>query len=776
MLALRHLARHKTFSFINIGGLAVSLASCVFIFYFVYDEFTYDRFHTNADRIHRITQVFKSKEDTQNLLWTHQKLGPYLKRVYPQVEEFVRMWDTEAVFGKSDKETKGIVWTDPSVFKVFTYPLIEGNPNTALNEPKSIVISESLSRKYFHGMAMGEFVEIEGKPYEVTGVMRDVPANSDKLVNALARGEFGGEEDKELDFGYQTYLLLKEGENPEFIHSELSRELGTFNRPSGGYLQMTNDMQALTDLHFYTGTGMDNPKGSEVNTKILAVVACVLLIVALFNFVNLTTVRSLERSKEVGVRKVAGAQKGQLIRQFLRESAVAVIISAMLALVLIIVMSSVFTAVSGKHIAFNNDSDLLIIGGISALLMITSIASSLYPAWILSSYKPVKALKNQTDLSTGGILRKALTTIQFGLSTALMIFLSTVLYQTEFMRSSDPGFNKDKVLVVKIPDDSISRAHTATYIEEFMKVASVSETGVGGFGSTPGTTDVVASPISFTVNGEKKEPIVSNTIADAHYTSILGLNAIEGTSFHNLPAGDAEGKAIINQSFAKLAGWANPIGETIHTYGGDAVIIGIIPDFHFKSLHTKMEPLAILGMKKVDPDARQLFIKTTTSDIDELRTTWQRLLPDHPFEYNFLNDYFDKQYQAEMTLQTIFLYFTLITIFIAGSGLFGLTIYHVEKKTREISIRKVLGAGVTSLIILLSKEFFYLTVGGITLGTIGGAFIASRWLTGFAYHVDPGFTTLVLPVIAIVLMSMGILVYRTYRGSVQNPVKGMKTE
>lgn len=779
MLAVRHLIRHKTFSFINIGGLAVSLASCVFIFYFVYDEFTYDRFHDKADRIFRITQLFKTKEGTQNLLWTNQKLGPYLKRVYPQVEEFVRIEDVDAVFKKSEKETEGIVKSDASVFNVFTYPLVEGNPNTALENLHSIVISESLSKKYFQGVAMGQIVEIDNEPYEVTGVMRDVPSNSDKWINALARDDFGGEEDQEEAFAYQTYVLLREGEDPEFIRSQVSQISQAMQRSSGGDLEFGFDMQALTDLHFYTGTGMDNPKGNLANTKILAVVACVLLIVALFNFINLTTVISLERAKEVGVRKVAGAQKGQLIRQFIGESAVAVAIAAIFAIILVMVMSSLFMSVSGKHISFNNENDLLIIGIISLLLVFAALFSSIYPAWILGSYRPVKALKNEVGrTSSGGTLRKILTTLQFGMSTALLIFLATVLYQTDFMRSMETGFNKDKVIVVEMPDieELAPDRHADYYIEEFLKISPVSEAGFGGFASTPGTPDVVASPITITVNGEKKEPIIANTTGDKHYTSILGLNAVKGISFHDLPGGVA-GKAIVNEAFVKFVGWKDPIGEKIHNYAGDAEIIGIIPDFHFKSLHSKIEPLVIMGNRKDDAkDTRNLFLKTTATDIDALRTTWQRLFPGHPFDYSFLNEYFDKQYQVEMTLQKIFMYFTFVTILIAGSGLFGLTLHHVEKKTREISIRKTLGAGVMSLIGLLAKEFIYLTTVGIVLGTIAGWFIANRWLTGFAYHIEPGFVTIAIPVLAIVLLSMIILVYRTYRGSVQNPVRGLKHE
>jgi putative ABC transport system permease protein len=519
-------------------------------------------------------------------------------------------------------------------------------------------------------------------------------------------------------------------------------------------------MQALTDLHFWTGTGMDNPKGNEANTKILAVIAIVLLMVALFNFINLTTVVSLGRSKEVGVRKMIGAKRSELVRQFLGESFVAVMLAVVLAFMLVLIMNSMFMNVSGKQI------DLPIAFVTGGLLMLVTILSSSYPALVLSSSKPVKT----------GFVRKALTSVQFALSTALLIILTTVLYQTNFMRNSDTGFNKEKVIVFNMPGDSASIAHTSFYMDEFRKVNSVTDVASGGFGSVPGTSDVTASPVTVIVDGEKREPVVSNFVADGHYTSMLGLNAIEGKSLHDLDESEVSKKAIVNQSFVKLSGWKDPIGKSVHSFAGDFEIVGIIPDFHFKSLHNKIEPLIITGQNSKLYDGRHLFLKISSNNIDELRTTWQRLLPDEAFEYRFLNDYFDEQYKAETTLQSIFLYFTLLTIVIAASGLFGLTIHHVEKKTREISIRKVLGAPVVSLIGLLSKEFVLLTITGIVVGCVAGVMFANEWLNGFAYRIEGGVTTYMPPVLIIISISMTILVYKTYQGSNKNPVEGLKHE
>lgn len=774
-VAFRQLLRRKTFSIINIGGLALSLVSCIFIFYFVYDELTYDRHNEHADRIHRLTIVFKTPDNEQNLLWTHQKIGPYFKRVYPQVEEFVRFADVEAKFGASKLTEPGVVIADASVFSVFTYPFLEGNPNTALQHPKSIVLSETLAKKYFHGMAMGQTVDLQGVPFIVTGVMKDAPSNSDKWVSAIASDDMGSEADEQLSFMYETYILLKDPSHTSFVRSQLNTAAGTLHRKMGD-VEYKLDMQALTSLHFWHGTGMDHPKGNEANTIILAVVAVTLLIVALFNFINLTTVVSLERAKEVGIRKVAGAQKFELIRQFLAESGLSVFLAALLGSITMFVLSSIFENVSGKTISFDKESDQLIVGLIVTILIAVALFSSFYPAWILSSYRPIKALKKDIRVTSGNVVRRVLVITQFALSTALLIFLTTILVQTDFMQNSDKGFTTDKIVVVHLPEDSVSQAHAPFIRNEFLNESSVKAVAIGGFGSTPGTKEVVASPLTIFVNGEKRDPIVANIVADKHYTSMLGLNAMVGESFHDIGNESAQGKAVINESFAKLAGWKNPIGETVTTYGGTAKVIGVIPDFHFKSLHNKIDPLVIMGQNEQQPDARYLYIQTNSNDIEQLSVTWNKLFPGQPFDYQFLNSYFDEQYRSEQILQSIFLYFTFLTILIASSGLLALTMYHVDSKTKEISIRKVLGANTSSLIQLLSKGFFRLTLVGIVIGIGAGALISSEWLAGFAYHVSLGVVTIVFPVVLITIVSLVILVYKTYRGAVSNPVTGLRYE
>lgn len=774
--AVRNLGRHKTFSFINIGGLALSLASCLFIFYYVYDEFTYDRSHEKADRIYRITQTFTTPESTQNIRFTNQKIGPHLHRVYPQVENYVRFEDGGIRLGKSKIKEKGAVRTEANVFEVFSYPLLRGNPQTALQQPQSIVLSETLARKYFDHDPIGATLEVNGEPHIVTGIMKDVPRNSDKWISALISGKFEGEEIPQLYFTYDTYVLLRSPEDEAFIRQNLATVAAAIHEQNQP-VSMGYDMQALTDLHFFHGTEMDNPKGNKNNVYIFAIVAVVLLVVSVFNFINLTTIRSLDRAKEVGIRKTSGAQRMQLIRQFLSESVLAVGLAAVTSLIIINIFKLIFESVSGKSILLSNPHDLTIFGTTLLVLTLIALASSFYPAWILSSHQPIHVIRGKNgNTSGGGAVRKIFTIGQFALSTGLLLFLVTILFQMDFMRSVDLGFTTDEILVIKAPEDDIVKTNLTYYKNEFLKIKSVEQVSVGGFASNLGTNEPFASPVFIRNGAEDRQLIVPNIVVDKNYPAMLKLKLLQGKAFADIQGEQVGGSALINESFAKLAGWNDPIGQKIKTYGGEASVIGVVADFHFQSLHKSIEPIAIMGMDKTDPDARYFYLKTSAKNLDEISVLWRRLFPAHELDYFFLNEFFDLQYKADENLRVLFLYFTLLTILISASGLLALTMHHVELKMRETSIRKVFGAGILSLIHLQSRKFVQLVVAGIVVGITAGYFVAGQWLNNFAYHIELGMLVIGIPLICILLLSMAIVGYKTWSGARCNPIEILRHE
>ncbi|MCD9017094.1 ABC transporter permease [Parachryseolinea silvisoli] len=774
LVALRNMGKYKLFTIINIGGLALSLASFLFIFYYLYDELTYDRFHQRADRIYRLTQTFITPDNTQNLRFTHQKLGPYLQRNFPQVEQYVRLETMDGRVGKNKIKEKGITKTDPQVFDVFTYPLIEGNAHTALRQPHSIVLSKSLADKYFpHGFALGETLEIDGDSYTITGIMSDPPANSDKFISAFVYGGFDGEETSELSFLYDTYILLRSPGDAGFIQAQLPTAAEGLHKQAGQEVKMGYDMQALTSLHFFHGTEMDNPKGNKSYVYIFGAVALVLVVVAVFNFINLTTIRSLERAREVGIRKVTGAYRSQLIWQFLSESFVSVLSAAVLGILFINLLGVIFEIVSGKHIQFSNTTDRWIIGAALLFLILIAVAASLYPAIILSSFRPVKALKGRV-MANQSIVQKVFTIGQFTLSAGLLVFLVAVILQMRFMGTYELGFSKKGILAIAAPPDTLVAKNLTYYTQAFLESGITQSISVGGFASNIGTTDPLASPLWLGKGADKRELIVPNIIVDKNYPALLHLQLKEGNSFDNNEQGTR--RVLVNESFVKHAGWTDAIGQTVKTYAGEGAVVGVLKDYHFQSLHNKIEPLAIFEMDYKNPDVRYFYLKTSPDQLASIQVLWKKLFPDHPLEYFFLDEYFDAQYTSDKNLQVLFLYFTTLTIALSILGLLGLTYHHVERRTKELGIRKVHGASTASLITLLSTDFIRIVLADTTIGLSIGYVVADRWLANFAYHIPVDIALILIPGSIIIGIASFVVAFKAYRGAVANPVEILKCE
>jgi putative ABC transport system permease protein len=772
--ALRNLFKHKVISLIKLGGLAISIASFLFIFYYVYDELTYDRFHSNAARIYRITQTFITPENTQNIRFTHQKLGPFMKRSYAQVEDFVRLEDCSGMMGPDKIHEKGIVFADASILKVFSYQMIEGSER-ALSTQGSIVLSETLATRYFDGPALGKKILVDGTMLEVTGIIRDVPKNSDKWISAIIHGSFGGEEDKGLSFIHDTYIMLRHPDDAAAIRDALPKIAEGLHKDAGMEVRMGYDMQALTDLHFYKGVEMDNPKGNKANVMILALVAIILLGVATVNFVNLTTVSSLDRAKEIGIRKVTGAYNRQLIMQFMTESLMSVSIAALLAVLFVNLMNVFYQGISGKVIELSNDHDLFVMGGMAVILIVIITLSSYYPAHVLTSTNPVNVLKGKSHVRRSGWMQGIFTTGQFAMSTGLLLFLTVILFQMDFMQSSDLGFVKDRVIVAKAPEDSVFMARINSYKSELLRHSAIEQVSIGGFASNLGTTDPFASPLWLEVGGEKKQYIIPNISVDKSYPSLLKLKIVEGQSFDQIEGESVRGKVLVNEAFVKMSGLREVIGQKVSTYGGEGVVIGVVKDFHFRSLHNSIEPMAIMGLDEQRADARYIFIKASAADLSEIKSHWTQVF-DQPIDYFFLDDFFNAQYKSDNDLRMLFVYFTLLTIVVSVSGLFGLILYNVSLRTREIGIRKVLGAGIVQLITLLSSQFFKPVLVGAFAGLSIALVFAHQWLDSFAYHISLTWVIAVIPVVSIIIMSMMIVFYRTYRSAIVNPVDVLKND
>lgn len=769
-IAFRILLKHRTFSLVSIGGLAIGISSSVFIFYFVYDEITYDQFHQHHERIYRINQTFQTPDAVQRIRFSHQKLGPYMAATYPQVEQFVRLEQITGRFGSSKITERGIFKADASVFDVFTLPLVKGNPHLALTNPKSIVVSETLAAKYSLKGEPGETVTIEKEQYTLTGIMRDMPNNTDLKINALISHHI--EDQPSLMIKYDTYIVLRDGQDAPFIRQQLEGSIVEALHPGQPKeFAMGYEMNSLTDLHFLKGIDMDNPKGDKITVYAVSLVGAVLIIISVINFVNLSTIRSIERAKEVGIRKVTGAKKSSLIRQFLTESSLAIATSVTLALLLIQLLSVVFESVSGKRIYLSSDADMLIITSITGLLCVVVLASALYPAWILSSHQPVDTLYRRNTYSREGWLRKSFAMFQFALSGAVMMFLFVVLAQTSFIKQKPLGFSSEQIVVVTLPDDPTVTSQMGAIRNTLSNTPGVLKVSLGGYASSPGSSDMAAGPLWYKTNGEEKELIATSFTVDRDYPAMLNLSFVSGHDFS-----DRQNTAIVNEAFARMAGWSDSEAQTIRTYAGESQVVGVVKDFHFRSLHNSIEPMAIFYSPAIEQQAAYLFIKVENANtINHLEVAWNKVVQDHPLAYRFLHDAFNEQYSNEARLRTIFVFFTLITLMISGSGLLALALHHVQLKTKEIGIRKTFGASTEGIIVLLSQSFVKLTMFGSICGIVIGSYISNQWLSTFAYRISLSWTLIALTFCVLLIISSAIVCYRAYVGSKTNVAEVLKS-
>lgn len=775
-LILRLLVRSKLFSFINIGGLAIGLASCVLIIYYVQDELSFDRFNERADRIHRVTTTFIDPPNTNRLRFTDQKIGPYLKRNQPQIEEVVRFSDfTCKVQWRGDLIVEpNIFSTDASVFKVFSYPLVAGNPETVFSKKNSIVLSENLADKYFKGDAIGKELTINQQVFEVTGIMKDVPTNSDKWVNGLVYEEFPGEESPGIQIRFDTYVLFKSTDDSKDFQSALDQAAVYIFNQDKNELGTKYEIQALSDLHFVQGIQMDNAKGNMANIYVFIIVAGILLLVAIFNFINLTTVKSLERAKEVGVRKVIGATPFQLVKQFLGESTVSTVLSSAIAVVLIVSAYPVYNLVTGKTIQFNSINDLILIVIIILLLVVVTLMASIYPAWVLTGFKPISILKgNFSRQAKGQWVRKIFIAGQFGLCAALLVFLMVVVQQLKYSRQTDLGFNKEEILVIEIPNGS----DVTAIKNSIASVSGVSGVSVGSWQSVPGGM-AGSLPIWYKVSGQEHEIQAQSIEADPIYPDLLELKVLSGKPIKDYPDSQLGEIVLINETLARQTGWTDPVGQTMETFSFSGkkkvTVAGVVRDFHFKSLHSAIDPLIYFPV--TDGGGSNLFVRLQSNNLDEIKTTWKKLIPDNPIQFSFLNDSFDKQYKAEETMFLLLLTFAGLTIALAGLGLFGLTAYVVETRTKEIGIRKVLGAGSKSIIQLLSIDFIKLVLMGAIGGSVVSYFFSGDWLEQFAYKIELTVWLAAIPIGLILVFAIAIISFRTYSAAQLNPANTLKYE
>lgn len=787
--AWRALINSRTYTAMTLFTLSAGLASCVLIVYYVNNELTFDRFHQNTNRIYRISTVMEFPGGQDHMAITPDLLGPYLKDNFPIIEDYTRFEVFPAHTLKHHGETiplEGFSYVDRNVFDVFDYHFIAGNPEKALSDPSYLAISKSAAQQYFGNPynALNKTLEIDNQSFTITGVFKDLPDNTVLPKHGLIGYTPAAFDTKAMwRFNHFTYLLLKNEGDAE----KLTEALQEVVKKTSSLTGMSFQTQALADLHFTTDIKQDAVKGNKNYVLGFAAVAFVLFCVVLFNYLNLSTVKAIERVKEVGLRKVIGARSLELTKQFLSEALLNLIIAGVLAFGLIELLQPAFTAVTGKPLTFEWSSALPILLVALLGLIVIILLVSIYPAMMLASGKPANMLnKTLTTGSRGTKLRSFLMTAQFTLCSSVLIYFFIIGAQFKYIQNFDLGFAREDIAGISLPGDSVSMTKFG-YLKEQLKKAGVHQVSFTSQAGNLLTGESFSDVVKINTETGPRELHVIPKDVDGDFIEVMHIPVIKGKSFDDYSWKQWSNLALVNETFVKDAGWQNPIDKTIELpYGqGTITVIGVVKDFHVASLHNPIEPVMLRAwnfseMAYADlmaaPRAEKLFLSASPATLPSIKRVWASVFPDHELNYYFMDDAFEKQYDAEQKTITLFSYFSLLAMTITGIGLYTLIAFQLSLRTKEIGIRKVMGANVVSLIQLLSRQTVLLILVGSLLGLVLSWKAANWWLQSFTYKIEITGFILLIPILLIELFGTALCILKIVQTTRKNPIESLRSE
>ena len=785
-IALRNISRSKFLSAINIMGLATGIACCLLISLYVFHETSYDRFHTKSDRIFRVTMEYAFDGVVNKIAVTGNKVLPAFKNVFPEVENGVRAYPDGAIvkYGNNIFNEKGFVYADSAFFDIFSFKILQGDPRKLLAEPDQVVVSASTAKKYFgNGNAVGKIITVNNeKSMVVTGVVEDCPANSQIKFDMMASfSSLDGDRYKDerwWDASYYTYLLLKTPSSARSLQAKIPAYMKTQDKENGlsGNNYMTFHLEPLKDVHLYSNVDGGFEPGSDYHyIYIFSAIALLVLAIAFANYVNLTTARASKRAMEVGVRKVMGALRGQLFRQFIGESLLIAVAAVCIAILLVKFLLPVFNLLADRQLSFNTLFGPLPVLTLFLLLIILGLFGGFYPAMVLSRFNPVKVLKgNFKSGNSGARLRKTLIVTQFAISVGLIVCTLVIHGQLDYIQHKKLGYDKDHVIIMEY--DRFVQDKINTVKSEFL-----SNPGIKGVTTANQSPAFVPGKYGLKLDG--KDMIVTALRTDKDFVKTLGLQLNQGMDFtitdENLS--DSPGVArpiIINETGARSLGWTaeTAIGKSLEFQGKNSIIKGVVNDFHFTSMHSPVSPFVIfIGSYK-----NKLIVKLSGSHLSQtlafLKEKWKTLAPHRPFDYEFLDNQFEKLYSTETRTGELFYSFALLAIGLACLGLLGLAAFTAQQRTREIGIRKTLGASVAGIMILLSKDFIKLVAIAALIAFPAAGWAMNQWLQGFTYRINIGAWIFIAAAVVTLLVALLTISVQVIRAAVANPVKSLRSE
>jgi putative ABC transport system permease protein len=796
-IAWRNLMKRKFYSFINIAGLAIGMACCVLITLYIQNELSYDQYHTKRDRIFRVLQTFRSVQNGVNpgapvpedfWVWGCAPVGPALHADFPEIEKVVQFMSPVSLLlqhGEKRFQQDNLLFMDSTAFDVFSWKMLFGNPHTALTTVNSIVLTRKVAQKFFgDANPVGQSLRVDnGENYLITGIMEDVPPNSQFTFNGLISMVTAKKQRSDIFdmWGYvdfYTYLLLKENTGIQSLQAQSNAFVKRHNSEDKGYAV---SFEKMTDAYLHSAAiRQPGPTGSLLNVYLFSCIAVFIMLIACINFMNLSTARSLERAKEVGVRKVLGVRPSSLMWQFLFESVLMSIAAAIIAVILARPGISLIGTLSGKDLSYAKFFTPQMSVYMSVFAVIVGIIAGIYPAWFLSGFKAIAVLKGKFNPTGEGIsFRKALVVFQFTLSIALIAGTIIVYSQLKYLNRHDLGFQKDQMVILNFEGDE--------------KVQQNIETIKKAIADQPGVVSVTASravPGEFLPNAGTQIQVPDGQMGqqapfiyeiDFDFIPVYHIPLVAGRNYSRSYLTDSSQSMVINEEAARLYGYTRPadaVGKKFDQWGRKGTIIGVVKDFNFRSLHQAVQPLTLRygypeNLNRISVSIKGNNIQTTLA---RLRKTWDGMVPQRPFMYHFLDESFSAQYEADQHFGQLFTFFSCLAICIACLGLFGLSTFMAQQRVKEIGVRKVLGSSISGIVILLSKDFIKLILIAIVIAIPLCWWAMNQWLQGFAYRIEIGPIVFIEAGLVALSIALATMAWQSVKAAMSNPVSSLRNE
>ncbi|MHB1687439.1 MAG: ABC transporter permease [Ignavibacteriaceae bacterium] len=785
-IAFRSLLKYKTYSYINIIGLSFGITSCLVIFLYVQNELSYDKYNKNYKNIYRVINGDKISGTFSEYARTPVPLASVLSNEFPSIVNTARILKTDKVLissGDKNFYEDNVFLADPSILKIFTFPILQGNPNTVLTEPLTVLLTQQTARKYFGNKeAVGKIIRFNDKyNLKVTGVLKNIPQNShfhfDFLISMASVPEFYGSGflTNKLDTPVYTYLLLKNHQSFELIENKLTAFLKKYyNDVLYNAFKPFLKLQPLSSIHLYSDVGGEiEPNGDIKYIYIFSAVAILVLLMACINYMNILTARYSNRIKEVGVRKVLGADRLNLFKQFIVESGLVAVISLIFAVALTELFLPAINSILNLKLTLDFLKNFGLISLIILSILVIGIIAGSYPAFLLSSFNPSKIFRTTPyDQYSSTSVIKYLIVFQFLISTGIIISSVIITNQLNFIQNKKLGLDKENIVVLPLRED-YTRKHYEVLKNMLLKSVDISS--VSASSVLPGDVKSYTS-VEWSGSGYKKT--MDFIYCDFDFINTFKMKLFEGRDFSQNYGTDTKKSYLLNQSAVKEIGWKNPIGKRFTTASlGEGTVIGVVKDFNYKSLREKVNPLFIA----VDPDKLNYIIIRIKANkvvpaLNYIRNSWKEIFPQSPYEFSFFDKHLDLLYKSENKLSTLFNIFSALAIAIASLGLYGLASISTIKKTKEIGIRKILGASISSIISMIFKEFIILVLIANVLAWPIVWFGMNKWLQSFAYRFQLNFWPFLIVTFSLVVTSLIIISFRAIKAATANPVKSLRYE